>query len=440
MKTITVREYSAFREGTQSGEHVNGYVTLKKSTFEMLERFVLETNRQGEDGALEIMSLSARRGVGKIITVKNYVGVVTLNDGTTIEILPKIYSAQAAEDNQEARRLLVCMLNTVYNVSPKNLQTASLDVARMNVLEVFIRMFVDEVLHLTKAGLRSSYETLEDNLTCFKGKIQFSKHIRHNLAHKERVFVAYDEFTVNRPENRLLKSTLAYLSAHTHSVQNKKNIKNLLALFGDVELSANYDADFSRIVPDRNTKAYTTALNWARVFLKRKSFTSFSGSTVSIALLFPMEKLFECYVPALMRRALAGQSCAMLSTQDARHHLFDVEKKCFLLKPDIVLNAGEKIFIMDTKWKRLNGDAALHYGISQGDMYQMYAYYQKYRAVGSVESVTLIYPKTESTCSPVKYTDSVTGATVNVHFIDMGTAEGSADSVRRLMQDYGIIP
>ncbi|MBR5123693.1 MAG: McrC family protein [Clostridia bacterium] len=437
MKTITVREYSAFREGTQNGERVNGYVTLKKSTFDMLERFVLETNREGEDGALEIMSLSARRGVGKIITVKNFVGVVTLNDGTTIEILPKIYSAQDEEDNQEARRLLVCMLNTVYNVSAKNLQTANLDVARMNILEVFIRMFVEEVQHLTKTGLKSSYEILEENLTCFKGKIQFSKHLRHNLAHKERIYVAYDEFTVNRPENRLLKSTLAYLCAHTHSVQNKKNIKNLLTIFGDVALSANFDADFARIVPDRNTKAYTTALNWARVFLKRKSFTSFSGSTVSIALLFPMEKLFESYIPALMRRALAGRADAVISTQDKRHHLFDGEKKCFLLKPDIVLNTGGKVFIMDTKWKRLNGDASVHYGISQADMYQMYAYYQKY---GKTESVTLLYPKVEGISEKPDYEDSVTQAKVKVRFIDMSTAERSADSVRRLMQEYGILP
>ena len=32
------------------------------------------------------------------------------------------------------------------------------------------------------------------------------------------------------------------------------------------------------------------------VFLQGKSFTAFSGSEVAIALLFPMEKLFESYV------------------------------------------------------------------------------------------------------------------------------------------------
>ena len=46
---------------------------------------------------------------------------------------------------------------------------------------------------------------------------------------------------------------------------------------------------------------------------------------------------------------------------------------------------------MDTKWKVLSEDKA-NYGISQADMYQMYAYQKKYNA----KNVTLLYPKTEN--------------------------------------------
>lgn len=427
MNTITIREYGAFCEGKKNGASINGYVTLEKTTFSLLEAFVLESNRDGKGEALEIMGLSARRGIGKIITVKNYVGVIALNDGTTIEILPKIC---LDDDEVTARQLLVKMLNTLYNVSSKNLQTASLDVCRMNILEVFIRMFVDEVTRLTKQGLKSSYETLEDNLSCFKGKIQFSHHIRHNFAHKERVYVAYDEFTVNRPENKILKSTLLYLHSHTHLSRNKKDIKNLLSIFSDVESSANYDADFSRIVLDRNTSAYSTALNLARVFLKKKSFTSFSGSTISMALLFPMEKLFECYIATLLKRALEPKGYSV-SMQDNGYYLFDNPKK-FSLRPDIVVKDKENnIYIMDTKWKLLNSNSYANYGISQSDMYQMYAYQQKYRLHNSskmVKGVTLIYPKiNEEVKVPSFEADDVN---VQIQFVDMLTAD---QSVRRLI-------
>lgn len=426
MDTITIREYGAFCIGTDNDKEVNGYHTLKKETFDLLERFALENTREGKDEALEIMGLSARRGIGKIITVKNYVGVIALKNGTTIEILPKIYSDKDSEEN--ARRLVVEMLNTLFNISSKNLQTANLDVKKMNILESFIRMFVDEVTRLTKQGLKSGYETLEDNLTCFKGKIKFSQHIRHNFAHKERAYVAYDEFTVNRPENKLLKSTLLYLHSHTRSSRNKKDIKNLLSVFSDVEPSSNYDADFSRIVLDRNTKAYSNALNWARVFLKKKSFTSFSGSTVSMALLFPMEKLFECYIATLLKRALEPNGYSV-STQDTGYYLFDNPRK-FALRPDIVIkdNLGNT-FIMDTKWKILSNNPNVNYGISQGDMYQMYAYHKKY---DNVSKVIVIYPKfiDKFRIEPFSSKDEVT---VEIQFFDMLKVNNSITDITKLI-------
>ena len=427
MKTITIREYGAFCEGKQNNEIINGYVTLEKKTFSLLEEFVLESNRNGKDEALEIMGLSARRGIGKIITVKNYVGVIALNDGTTIEILPKVYSTQ--ENNTDnARHLLIKMLNTLLNVSSKNLQTANMDVCKMNILEVFIRMFVDETTRLTKQGLKSSYETLEENLSCFKGKIQFSQHIRHNFAHKERVYVSYDEFTVNRPENMLLKSTLAYLCSHSHSPKNKKDIKNLLGVFSEVELSTNYDADFSRIVLDRNTKAYSTALNWAGVFLKKKSFTSFSGSTVSMALLFPMEKLFESYVATLLKKSLEPEGYSV-SAQDNGCYLFDSPKK-FSLRPDIVIKSKDgNTFIMDTKWKLLNDNSNTNYGMSQGDMYQMYAYHKKYEINSPVSGVTVIYPKPfDSFTIPTFRSDD--NVKLQIKFFDMFDIENSIQSIK----------
>jgi 5-methylcytosine-specific restriction endonuclease McrBC regulatory subunit McrC len=60
--------------------------------------------------------------------------------------------------------------------------------------------------------------------------------------------------------------------------------------------SLDYKSDFSKYIPDRNMKDYTTALLWSKVFLMGKSFTSFAGSEVAVALLFPMETLFESYI------------------------------------------------------------------------------------------------------------------------------------------------
>lgn len=58
----------------------------------------------------------------------------------------------------------------------------------------------------------------------------------------------------------------------------------------------------------------------------------------------------------------------------------------FQLKPDIVINSGE--IIADTKWKLLSEDKT-HQGISQADMYQLYAYGTKYK---ECKNLYLIYP------------------------------------------------
>ena len=54
---------------------------------------------------------------------------------------------------------------------------------------------------------------------------------------------------------------------------------------------------------------------------------------------------------------------------------FNEPGKKFLMKPDIVVKrkSDKAVFVLDTKWKLLDAGKA-NYGISQADMYQMYAY------------------------------------------------------------------
>ena len=428
MKTIQIREYGTFVVGEKNGSNVGGNITLTKRTFEQLENFIL-SNSSKETDALELMGLSARRGVGKIITAKNYVGIITMNDGTTIEILPKVYSAIEDDPNaSRTKKLLIDMLKTLRDTPYKALQTTNVNIGKMNIFEIFIRMLVDEVFFIVKRGLKCSYETIEENATFFRGKMKFSQQIRHNYIHKERSYVVYDAFTVNRPENRLLKATLQYLYRHSTSSKNRNDLKLLLNAFGEVEASIDYKGDFAKYVPDRNTKDYATALLWARVFLMGKSFTSFAGSEVALALLFPMESLFESYIATLLRRNL-DSSVFTVSAQDRSYHLFEEPKAMFQMKPDIVITnkLQSSIYIMDTKWKVLSEEKA-NYGISQADMYQMYAYQKKYNA----KNVTLLYPKTEQVQTEnIEFReDYVEGVVVRVRFVDLFDIQTSLSALK----------
>lgn len=407
-KTITVREYESFT----CNKNVPGHTSLPESTFKNLEEFILANNSQDSE-VLEFMGITARKGIGKVITVKNYVGVISMNDGTTIEILPKIYSQQ--DNITEAKKLLIKMLKTLRSAPYKTMQKTNVNIDKLSIFEIFIRMFLDEVFNIVKHGLKCNYESIQDNLNVFKGKMLFSKQLKYNVVHKEKFFVEYDEFNTNRAENRLLKSTLLYLYKKTTSNKSKNDIRTLLNSFVDVNESINYDDDFSKCTADRNMKGYATALLWSKVFLQGKSFTSFSGSNVAFALLFPMETLFESYVASLMRKQLQGTDYSF-SAQDKGYHLFDIPKK-FMLRPDIVIKNKiiKTVFVMDTKWKLLSLSKA-NVGISQADMYQMYAYQKKYNA----KNITLLYPKTAENIDEGRLTFiSNDGVTVNVKFVDL---------------------
>ena len=408
-KTYQITEYGSFVRDKE----VIGHTSLPQDTFDALENFVLSNSTIDSD-ALDIMGVSVRKGIGKIITVKNYVGVITMDDGTSIEILPKIYSKENFTDGK-VKQLLIDMLKTLRNAPFKNLQNTNVNIEKLSIFEIFIRMFIDEVFFIVKRGLKCDYETIQKNGNVFKGKMIFGGQIKHNYAHKERCYVEYDEFNTNRAENKILKATLNYLYKNTTSSRNKTDIKTLLNAFNEVDESQDYKADFDKIVPDRKTSDYQTALMWSKVFLMGKSFTSFSGSEVAFALLFPMETLFESYIATQLKKKLNGTGYT-LSAQDKTYHLFDEPKK-FLMKPDIVIKHKEtdRIFVMDTKWKVLS-DGKANYGISQADMYQMYAYQNKYHS----ENVTLLYPLTEKVEQNKNIEFSAKdGAIIKIKFIDL---------------------
>lgn len=424
-KTYQITEYGSFVRDKE----VSGSTSLPPDTFDALENFVLSNSTDDTD-ALELMSISARKGVGKIITAKNYVGVITMDDGTTIEILPKIFSHETITEGK-VKKLLVDMLKTLRNAPFKSLQSTTVNIDRLSIFEIFIRMFVDEVFYIVKRGLKCDYETIESNEKVFKGKMIFAGQIKHNFAHKERSYVEYDEFNTNRAENKILKSTLSYLYKNTASSRNKSDIKTLLNAFADVDESKEYKSDFEKIVPDRKTADYQTALLWSRVFLMGKSFTSFSGSEIAFALLFPMETLFESYIADELKKMLVHSDYTM-TAQDRTYHLFD-EPRRFLMKPDIVIKNKVigQIFVMDTKWKVLS-DAKANYGISQSDMYQMYAYQKKYTS----ESVTLLYPLTEN----VEETENIEfishdGTLIKVRFVDLFDLK---NSLRRIKDEMNL--
>ena len=415
-KLLEVREFDTIT-GNTDFENDEKYKYLDAAVFDDLVEFIHEFSGDDENAdALDFMRISYKRNVGDVITIKNYVGLIQMNNGYQVQVLPKI-SFDSGEDagNKETKRIFLKMLKSMKDFPSKVFNDASLKVDRMNIYEIFINMYLQEVRQLVKRGIKSAYVGQEDNLKFYKGKLLTSQHIKTNIAHKERFYVAYDEFYPNRPENKLVKATLLKLQKLTTSAENSKEIRQLLTVFEKVEPSTNYTKDFSQVKIDRNTKDYEMLMQWSKVFLLNKSFTTFSGKNTSRALLFPMESIYESYVAQQMKKVL-GPAGWEVSRQDKGYYLFMEPRRQFALRPDIVCKRGDRIVIMDTKWKSLINSERANYGISQNDMYQMYAYSKKY----GTSEIWLLYPLNDEMRdrADIEF-ESGDGTTVRLHFVDL---------------------
>lgn len=429
-KLLEVREFDVIT-GNSDYKDDDNFKYLHKDVFADLVEFIHEfAGNEDNADALDFMRVGYKRNVGDTITIKNYVGLIQMKNGYQIQVLPKISFGDGEDQgNIKTKRTFLKMLRSMKDFPSKVFNDASLKVDKMNLYEIFINMYLQEVRQLVKHGIKSAYVQQEDNLRYYKGKLQVSKHIRENIAHGERFYVAYDEFHPNRAENKLVKATLMKLQKLTGSAENSKEIRQLLTAFEMVDSSVNHEKDFAKVSIDRNTSDYKMLMQWSKVFLMNKSFTTFSGKDQSRALLFPMESVYESYVAQNIKRIM-GQDGWDVSTQDKGHYLFLEPRKQFALRPDIVLEKDGRVIVMDTKWKKLIDNERKNYGISQADMYQMYAYSKKYET----EDIWLLYPKNDEIQENINIEfDSGDGTKVRVFFVDVAYIEESLEQLKGMI-------
>lgn len=434
MKSVTVREFEPI---TCNPDYQQEYPYLPEKAFRALEEFIRSYEASdGEADILRFLKLSYRRHLGDTITVSNFVGVIQVDSCTQLEILPKISLAEERGNLRKTKRIFCQMLRALKEFEGQALSLANLATGSMNLYEVFIQMYLSEVRYLVRQGLQSRYMPVEKNMRCFKGRLRVAEQTRVNLAHQERFFMAFDEYSLNRPVNRIIKATLQKLRRISSSEKNIREIGRLLGAFSEIDASVYLERDFSRIKMDRTMISYGHLVEWSRVFLKGESFTAFSGNTNARAILFPMEKVFEAYVAKRMK-ALYEPSGWQVSAQDQGKYLFDTPKR-FHLRPDVVVtrNDGSKV-ILDTKWKRLTSEVRSNYGISQADMYQMYAYAHKYGECGvKLPDVWVLYPLNDEMRNqkPLSF-ESEDGVHIHIDFIDLEHADASLMALKEKLAE-----
>lgn len=81
---------------------------------------------------------------------------------------------------------------------------------------LFAQVLINATNHLLKDGLDRGYQTISDDTTCLRGRIDFGVSLKRSLLSQGKAHCSFDELSHDVLHNRLLKGTLRRLAATEH--------------------------------------------------------------------------------------------------------------------------------------------------------------------------------------------------------------------------------
>lgn len=378
------------------------------------------------------------------LLLKHYVGFVYRN-GTRLQILPKVLANGPTEklnedtERNKAINLLLRLLSYSDFINIKEIpDPISVQAYQNDLLEIFIGMFAAHFNRLFNREIHRSYQQFEENMQFIKGRILFTQTIKENKFRKHLHYVSYEEFSINNPLNRIIKTTMLRLLSQTKIANNKKTLKLALIHLEEVEPIKLYPGIFDEVKFNRLNQNYLPLFNMAKMFYYNRQPGQSEGDEFTFTFLVPLNLLFEQYVFKLLENSkISSASC-----YEVRHHkpqkylayrADQNNKPVFLLEPDITLSKGGNVkVILDAKYKNPIKDANV--SVLQGDIYQMLAYATAYHC----PTVYLVYPAFISNAimynELAQYDISTPGGIVSIKVIQLDIIDTEPEEIQKQLE------
>lgn len=333
---------------------------------------------------------------GRWLRLDSYVGVLQTPCGTVLEVLPKNTEGLNEKSLHNSRNLLIKMLKTALDLPVRTAHKANIQLFEHSLLEWVMREFINALDHIVKRGLRFDYQRVEEEQYYLRGQLDINKQLRQSPGRKHIFNIRHDLFQPDCSENRLLKMALVRVCKLTQQPDTWRLAHELAGILAEVPPSKNIPQDFCQWRNNRLMAHYLPVRPWCELVLGQHMPLATQGNSQGISLLFPMEKLFETFVEKKLRKLIVPPY--RLKSQAASKAICEHENgHMFQLRPDLLIERGKEVVaVLDTKWKLISAsNKSEKYGLSQSDIYQLFAYGHKYLKGGKGEMM-LIYPKTTS--------------------------------------------
>lgn len=323
------------------------------------------------------------------LLVRHHVGFIQINK-TRLLIYPKISKRMTGDDEfEKAFTILMRLLSYSGFEGVKNIPTPqNMDKYNGDLLELFIGLFIDELLLQFKRDINRGYNHQLENQTFIKGKVDFVETVKKNSFKKHLHYVRYDQFSENILLNRVFKSVIQNLISRTNSKRNKIKLKQSLLWLEDVEEISLSNEIWENVKFTRYNFKYVPAFNMAKLFYYNSSPNLNVGDEYAFSFLVPVNQLFELYLYKVLREHLV-EDFDVKYQSPIKYLAYSEDKNYLQLRPDITfVSRGQVKYIIDAKYKEVLYEGQ-ELSASQADVYQMLAYSVRY----TCDNIALIYPK-----------------------------------------------
>lgn len=328
---------------------------------------------------------------------EQWVGVIQV-PGLQVEILPKMDLPSASEQPGEStvggvRANLLYMLALAGKIPFRPREVARLTARAAPMSEMLSALFAEKLLRELLRGPRREYRWNEENLRLFKGKMLVKHQTARNSGRRDRFFCRFEEFSVDTLLNRTFKATCRALLDVTRMPTTQDTLRRSLLVLDPVTDHVPTAAELAGVVFDRTNSRFEDLFRFSQLVLEGLAPTAEAGKRRTFSLLFDMNRVFEGFIAAFLRRQVLPnlENCRLLpqGRTDRRHLLRSAKGRgLLLLRPDLLLVHGaSRPLVVDTKWKRIERSQGLG-GIAASDLYQLHAYTHRYGAMRSV----LLFP------------------------------------------------
>lgn len=291
-----------------------------------------------------------------------------------------------------------------------------------NVAELCTAILIKGVSVQLKRGITYNYISEYNNLSRVQGKIVLSESLKSMATMKRQITCNYDEFSVNTNINKIIKTTMNLLCHFDITSKRKKELKNLLLFFNEVDLISIKNINWN-IQYNKNSHHYQMLISVCYLIIKGL-LQSNSDGTIKLMDFFDEQRMCRIYERFILEYYRKEHPGIKVSASQIKWQLDEGSATMLpIMQTDIMLSKGDKTLIIDAKYYAQT--TQLRYNtntIHSANLYQIFTYVKNKQAefISKQHSVAglLLYAKTDELIL-INNSYSMSGNIISVKSLDL---------------------